>query len=440
MKGSLRLLHCAAVIAIAGTASNVAHAAIITNWNVNNVVTTDVPDADGNFFSTVYDTENAAPNAPATGSNTNGYIKFTPPEGGTPGLKLVNQAPPNPDSLAPAPSASTSNCIMAAGDASCNSEFQSGKRFKLDSTTLDPIDLVFDVGTGGAVSQSALDTYKLFQKYGNNTDNVLSGFTIGLGFGVGDDFVSSTAGDGLSFWDFGSNPAPKPNEFSALFSHGLFGAVDDDNDRPQGYFSAERSGFMLDLLSEDLFKSTDLFGGEFGYSALFGDWMPYSMAPDGYFYDHDGDPLTDAILMAHYDEATSQWIMNRTLNTDGTIEMAAQGNDGAKYTTIASVESALIAQASDLTLAACPSTPPITPIPCLAGVGEIEDLAKFNVSYFVDPMSFDAVNSTYYVNGTPTITMRITAQAATVPEPSTLALLAIGLGLLVRRRKLLGNK
>ena len=424
MKIPYRFVHSALAMAIAGFTSGPVLAASITSWNQGNVVITG-PDADGNYFSNVYD----QPTTDGVGAGTSGYIKYTPPEGAEPGLKVVNDASPNPDNLDPAPGGAVDNCIMAAGSASCNSEFQSGKRFKLDRTALAPIDLVFNLD-GSEPAGDAL--YKVFQKYGNDTGVALDGYTIGLGFGIGDGFIASGDGDGLSFVDFGLDP--KESEFSSVFAQGLFG-TDTQRDRPQGYFSADRSGFDLQLLTEDLFLTTGLFGGEFGYEALFGDWMSYSMVPDGYFYDDDGDPLTDAILMAHYDEVSEKWIMNRALDADGKILTIAEGNAGTQEDTVADVEAALIAQATNLTLSACIDGA-IPPVACLAGVGAIEDLAKFNVTYFIDPLDFLATSDLVYTayRDQPTFTLRITAQAASVPEPGVLALLAMGLGLLSYRR------
>tara|TARA_R110002072_G_scaffold93495_2_gene207108 strand:+ start:16426 stop:17757 length:1332 start_codon:yes stop_codon:yes gene_type:complete len=427
-----RFVQSALVVAVTGFTSASALAAVITDWDRGNVVTTG-PDADGNFFSTVYD----QPTTTGSGASTSGYIKYTPPEGANPGLKVVNNAAPNPDNIDPAPGRPVDNCIMAAGDASCNSEFQSGKRFKLDRTGFDPIDLVFNLD-GSAPAPDNDGLYKVFQKYGNNTGVALGGYTIGLGFGIGDDFVSSGSGDGLSFVDFGADP--RESEFSSVFAQGLFG-TDTQRDRPQGYFSADRSGYDLAFITEDLFQTTGLFGGEYGYESLFGNWMSYSMVPDGYFYDNDGDPLTDAILMAHFDEASGEWIMNRALDADGEILSIAEGNEGTRYATQAEVEDALAAQASNLNLQACvPGA--IPPVACLAGVGAIEDLAKFNVTYFTNPLSFNFDNS--FTNSDmafrayqdrPTFTLRITAQqVADVPEPGVLALLAVGLGLLSHRR------
>ncbi|MCB1706384.1 MAG: choice-of-anchor F family protein [Halioglobus sp.] len=426
-----RFVQSALVVAVAGFSSASTLAAVITDWDRGNVVTTG-PDADGNYFSTVYD----QPTTNGSGANTSGYIKYTPPEGADPGLKVVNNASPNPDNIDPAPGGAVDNCIMAAGAASCNSDFQSGKRFKLDRTGLDPIDLVFNLD-GSAPAPGNDGLYKIFQKYGNNTGVALGGYSIGLGFGIGDNFIASGDGDGLSFVDFGADP--KESEFSSVFAQGLFG-TDNQRGRPQGYFSADRSGFDLSFVTEDLFQTTGLFGGEYGYEALFGNWMSYSMVPDGYFYDDDGDPLTDAILMAHYDEASGQWIMNRALDADGQVLTIAEGNEGTPYDTQEQVEDALIAQASNLNLSACVEGA-VPPVACLAGVGEIEDLAKFNVTYFTNPLNFSfsdsfASNDLAYLayQDRATFTLRITAQSADVPEPGVLALLAMGLGLLSHRR------
>lgn len=418
MKLSDRFLCSTLALVIAGLSTGSAFAAQITDWNQDNVVGSG-PDSEGTYFSTIYD------KAPVDSTaSSSGYIKYDLDEGAAPGLKVVNDAPVG---VSGSP---VDNCIMAAGSATCNGPFQSGKRFKLDQTGFDPIDLVFDLSSN-SLTEGNDGLYRVFQKYGNNTGSVLGGFNIGLGFGIGDDFTSSSADDGLSFFDFGVDP--KESEFSSLFAQGLFG-TDERRDRIRGYFSGERSGFGLDLVNEDLFQSTGLFGGEYGYEALFGDWMSYSMAPDGYFYDDDGDPSTDAILMAHLDGSTGKWIMNRGLDDFGEVETLASGNEGDQYDSIADVEAALQSQAGDsgLTLAACPEVAdPGTP--CLAGTDAIEDLAKFNVSYFLDPLDFDSTNQT-------TFTLRISsAMPVPVPEPGTLVLLATGLVALLGRRRFAGH-
>lgn len=418
----------ALAMTLAGLVSAGVEAAIITEWNEGNVVIIG-PDVDGNYFSNVYD----QPTSDGVGADTSGYIKYTPPEGADPGLKVVNNAEPNPDNVVPPPGRPVDNCIMAAGTASCNSDFQSGKRFKLDRTGLDPIDLVFNLD-GSPLTDNNDGLYKVFQKYGNNTDIALGGFSIGLGFGIGEDFIASSGGDGLGFVEFAN---PNESQFSSVFAQGLFG-TDTQRGRPQGYFSAERSGYDLAFITEDLFQTTGLFGGEFGYEALFGNWMSYSMVPLGYFYDDDGDPLTDAILMAHFDEASGQWIMNRALDADGEVLTIAEGNEGTRYASQGDVEDALIAQATNLSLAACVEGA-IPPVPCLAGAGDIEDLAKFNVTYFIDPVAFDpfATDSLAYTayDNQATFTLRITALPAQVPEPGALALLLLGMGGLFASRR-----
>lgn len=407
MKMMHHFLQSSLAAAIAGITSSAAFGAAIDSWDLGNVAGSG-PDADGNYFSTIYDTSPTS-----SGATSSGYIKYDLDEGTAPGLKVVSDAPTE-DSTSP-----VDNCIMAAGDSTCNGPFQSGKRFKLDRTGFEPIDLVFNL-SDGTLADGNDGLYKVFSKYGNNTGSALDGFNISLGFGIGSDFIASTAGDGLSFVDFGSSP--KNSEFSALFSQGLFGE-DEERGRLRGYFSGERSGFGLSLMGEDLFQSTGLFGDQYGYEALFGDWLSYSMAPDGYFYDDDGNPLTDAVLMAHYDSATGKWIMNRGLDADGNVVTLASGNEGVQYDSIADVEAELRRQAGDIPV--CTEVPSG---PCLAGAGEIEDLAKFNVTYFIDPVTFDASNQGSF-------TLRISGSSRAVPEPGVLALLATGLVLLGGRRR-----
>lgn len=427
MKFRKTLASAAVAFALVGFAGAPAVAGTITSWNLGNVDPATGPDLDGNYYSVIYDT--ALPDA---GAGTSGYVKYTPPEGGNPGLVVVNDAP----DLATPPGGAVDNCIMAVG-ADCNGEFQSGKRFKLDRTDFEPIDLVFNVDPEGSYTKEDNDgLYKVFQKYGNATGTAIDSFTVQLGFGIGDEFVTSTDGDGLGFVDFSvvGDGIVKNNEFSSLFAAGLFGPVDAPQHPLAGYFdNFDRAGFTLSMVGEDLFQSAGMFGS---YEALFGDWMSYSQAPDGYFYDHDGDASTDAILMAHYDEDSGTWIMNRSLDENGLVVTVADGNDGTVAADVASVEAALITAAGNITLLSCEDEDYVSGA-CLAGVGAIEDLAKFNLTYFLDQMQL-AINNPLLFTAYPndmTFTLRITAVEA-VPAPGVLSLLGLGLfGLFgVRRR------
>ncbi|GAB4365559.1 MAG: choice-of-anchor F family protein [Methylohalobius crimeensis] len=402
--------------AILASSGNLAFGATITDWNLGNVDPDVGPDSDGTYVSVIYDRS-----LPDSGAQTNGQIAYTPPEGASPGLKVVNNAqpsdPPTPNDV--------NNCIMAAGSASCNSEFQSGKRFKLNRTAFDPIDLVFTVDP-----TSDTDAYKVFEKYGNATGQAIESFTVELGYGIGAEFVASTEGDGLGFVDFGSDP--RNNQFSALFAAGLFGPTDPPRHPLPGYFdNDERAGFGLELLSEDQFQSTGLFGS---YEHLFGDWMAFSMAPEGFFYDHDGDPSTDALLMAHYDEDSGKWIQNRDIDSNGDVVVLADANDGILHDDLDSLRANLT---SDIPLLSCDDPGYVSGDPCLDGVDAIEDLAKFNLTYFLDAAGLNDSNSllnTAY-SDIPTFTLRITA-IESVPEPAIWSLLSAGLlGMTLSRRR-----
>lgn len=403
MKFTKKMTSTNVIFAILGCTSLATTAGTITEWNVDNIITTSTLDADGNGFSYIYDKN--VPGGDVTGATTNGYVKFTPNDSTSPGIKVDNDT---------VPIGEVDNCIIAAGASTCNGDFQSHKRFKLDRTGLDPIDLVFDVNDDLPVNNDGV--YKVFQKYGNNSGTALDSFTIEFGFGIGDDFSSSITDDEFGFYDFGSQP--DNNQFSTSFSSGLFGTADKHHPL-DGYFSNENAGFNL-IFGEDILKSDDLFGD---YEDIFGNWISYDMAPDGYFYDHDGDPNTESLLMAHFYNGT--WIMNRKIVKDiddiFVVESLAFGNNGVKYASVGEVEAALIAMNPSLDL--CTVDPSVA---CLAGTYSIEDLAKFNVTYSIDQIGFNLQDAGEQFS------LRITAA---VPEPGSLALFGLGLIGLFRMKR-----
>lgn len=71
-----------------------------------------------------------------------------------------------------------------------------------------PVDIVFDVIASGGTTE-----YAVIEGVSNSTGIDWNGYRLELGFGVGDDFVKSTSGDGLSF------DAP---DYNSPFDMGLF--------------------------------------------------------------------------------------------------------------------------------------------------------------------------------------------------------------------------
>lgn len=373
----------AVIILVPGAAS----AATISSWNTDNVVEGPTV-ADGDTgFSVIYDRDPSDPDAVS-----NGRIAYTAPEANTPGLK----ADPVPFS---ASGQQLSGCIRASSTTTCDGDFQSGKRFKEQLTGTGAVDLVFNIDPQGEQPDDTVG-YQVFHRLVNLTGQAIESFTIELGFGVGDDFVASAAGDGLSFSNTFTSGPDDLNAFSQ-FPFGLFGdASTNPNFDLDGFFAPERSGFQL-AFSDDVISSGALTGP---YASLFGPWMSQDVAPQGLFWDNDGDDSTDALLMA--------W-----LNDDGMWEVRrdVDPNDAAKAI---SITEQLFASLDDAK--------------AFLGLldfeeGVIEDLANLNLNYAIllGDVNFDA------------FTLRVVTTPAPIPLPATAPLLLGGLGLigLIRRRR-----
>lgn len=230
------------------------------------------------------------------------------------------------------------NCIMATSyledhfldsqdpqQVTCSGPFQSHKRYKLamlhstvEGETERGIDLVFNVeDEPGAPPRD----YQVFQKINNWTDQRLEGFTIQVGFGTGDDFVPASAQDGVGAANLSlSVPEEIWSDASdlAIFSTGLFGPEDEKHDRPAGYFDPDtRAGFTIAEYPinpglTDTLTSGATLGSDYGNlpigseedddegASQFGPWLPSNMLPQGVFWDDDGNPATDAQLIAWY--------------------------------------------------------------------------------------------------------------------------------------------
>jgi hypothetical protein len=385
--GAMQRILTSTVSALAVAAAGLAAPAMageITGWNLNNVVVSISNDpVPGAGASLVYDRRVTGGTA---GARTNGRITFEPPESVSPGLQVLNDSPNlNPGRNIP-------DCIAATGVGSCEAAFQSGKRFKMDATDVGPIDLVFDTQT-----TIGANSYQVFQKLLNDTPALLSGFTVQLGTGIGDAFVRSTAGDGLGF-----DPSVElgPNDLPAFsqFAFGLFGdASENPNFSLDGFFASQRAGFDL-AFSEDQLTSgalSPVYAGLFGPAMLNGDAVPL-----GYFWDNDGNPDTDAILMA-WQKPDGTWEQRRGI--------------------------------ADLALGLVESITPITVTEdALLGLGflggEIEDLRNLNLNYNI--LVGDFAGDSF--------TLRFTPVEAAVPTPAALPLFAVGLGMLglgLRRRR-----
>lgn len=154
---------------------------------------------------------------------------------------------------------------------------------------------------------------------------MLEGFTVELGFGVGDSFTRSADDDGLSF-ALGLELGPGDEAVFTQYPFGLFGDADlNQRFDLDGFYNDARSGFDVSF-NQDLIESTGFYGSLDGesnsagsYEDRFGNWLSQEMAPAGLLWDNDNDPLTDALVVAwQLEDGTWQALRDIETLPDGT--------------------------------------------------------------------------------------------------------------------------
>ena len=411
----MRLIKLGAAALTAGMGASGAGAATIVSgpegWNVDNVAVGTGPDAEGTFFSVIYD---RAPTDP--GAETYGRITFDDDEAFSPGVKVMNGPDQGSFGTTTLPGVTetsadnASNCIMASSDSWCDGPRRTGKRWKQQITRAGgAMDLVFDVDATGTDETE----YRGFHRLVNVTGEQLAGFRLELGFGVGSSFTASTSGDGLRL-------APRGAQNPTQFPFGLFGE-EGSRGRIGGFFDATaRAGFGTSF-DEDSITTGAIFGA---YDDYFGSWISQEDAPEGLLWDDDGDPTTDALLMAYLVPETGEWEQRRVINSLGEAETLVADPDvrGPSFASIEDVELFFDDRAWTLD--------GVTFFQDL-----VEDVANLNVNYFI--YTGDATQWSTFDGTMADFTLRVTAQP--VPVPAALPLLGAGVaalaGLGLRRRR-----
>ena len=360
-----------------------AQAASIDSWNQDNVTTEAAPRIEGEVYNSFVYTD-------ASKTVTNGGIVWVESDVQAPGMKVVTDGDGNqgPES-----------CIMTAGvnpdddtTKQCNDPFQTSKRFKRVSRNVDgSVDLVFDISTGDPTDA----VYRILEKYENLTPGRIASFTVQLGTGTADAFLASTANDGLTFTDRAGNPPPPTNDsdveginLDALFAFGLFGdEATSDNQTVDGYYDPfNRARFFLEAPSDlvtseaDVITATSVSDNIAGlYGGTVGAWVAKSQAPFGFFFDDDGDSLTDPITVADLDGRPVDgqgWQTYRLCDDPIAIQagLAASGEcavaDAGQPTGVAP------APLSAATISAWIADP-------LFSVGAVEDFGNVNLNYHI---------------------------------------------------------
>jgi hypothetical protein len=287
-------------------------AASIDSWNQDNVTTEAAPRIAGEVYNSFVYTD-------ASKTATNGGIVWAESDVQAPGMKVVVDGDGNQGIDRDAES-----CIMTAGvnpvdgtTKQCNDPFQTSKRFKRVSRNFDgSVDLVFDISPEDLEDPVADAVYRILEKYENLTPGRIESFTVELGTGTADGFTASIPGDGLAFTSRDGSSPPATNtggdegiNLDALFAFGLFGdEASNDNQTVDGYYDPfNRARFFLSA-AEDKIATTSISPNIAGlYGGTVGTWLAKSQAPFAFFFDADGDPLTDPITIADWDGAGQGW-------------------------------------------------------------------------------------------------------------------------------------
>ena len=404
----------AVAVAVSGLiAGSSGTAATITGWNTDNVEVappTVLPDDEGvTGYSVVYDRA-----LPDTDAVTNGRIAFTPPEAQSPGIKV--EPLPYEQTGGGAPALTFSGCLMTSNPgATCTSPFQSGKRIKQQMTGTGPVDLVFDVANDDKTS-----TYQVFHRLINDTNALLDGFKIELGYGIGDGFEKAGDDGALSFSSLFAAQPQGSGSASTQFPFGLFGDADTNpNFTLDGFFANARTGFNTAFSAVEI-ASDGIFGP---YTDFFDTWLPGQSVPAGVFWDNDNDPGTDALVMA-WQRPDGKWEIRR--------EIASLEDE-----TAAALVTPVVLASFDAVVDWFEDQEGVTDLTAVLLPGEIEDLANLNVNFAIQLAGnlFDADQ-----NALDSFTLRTTvfaAPIAAIPLPAGAPLLLGGLGMLwaLRRRR-----
>lgn len=213
-----------------------------------------------------------------TETTSNGFLLADPDEGSVyPGIAVYEQGP--------------DKCIMAAkADTSagtCKLPPDSGKRFKLRAEAADePMDIVLDV------SDSAdEETYRVLGKLTNETGVSLKGFRVDVGFGLGENFVASVAGDGVELVPDDEHTS-EDGTVIGKYPGGLFGGSPAEG---LPFFTVDSAQFIDQANDEDVYASWTM---PSQYAGFFGDWLAADQVPTAWFFDFDGKPWTDDKILA----------------------------------------------------------------------------------------------------------------------------------------------
>ncbi len=347
------------------------------------------------------------------------------PVGEPSGIKIVN------DDTA-VKNGKPENCIMATSyladhfldsddpqQVTCSGPFQSHKRYKLamlpatvDGIGSESVDLVFNVEP-----EEGSRDYQVFQKINNWTDGRLEGFTIQVGFGIGEDFqaTTETAVDISNLHVTVPHSIWKPNQL-AVFSEGLFGPFDDHTETIGFFDPNQRAGFLIDEYIEDTtlpplitdtLHATRTLGSDYaeippgsGVVGQFGPWLPNNMLPYGVFFDDDGNPETDAELLAWY--GYNPVLLNDDGSLGGLGWMGGSQDSDGPFSAIPNNEIAEMGQNLSFTM------------------GEIDDLVNVGLNYIVTVGNVIEYPDYNMVTNQATFTIRITPtpDSAGTPDPA----------------------